>query len=265
MRHFIELSYKGTHYHGWQIQHNATSVQEVINNAIAKILRLESVGSMGGGRTDAGVHALQQYMHIDLDFSNLPGTTLDDLHFKLNNFLPSDIAIHRIVPVAENANARFDATSRRYHYIISKTKNALATGLAMPFYYPLSLPLMQEALDILKEYTDFKCFALTGGAPGSHHRCTIIEAKISENKHFIIIELKANRFLRGMVRSIVGTLLNVGRGKTSLAQFREIIELGDRKLAGRSAPPDGLYLSQVVYPQHIIEESEDALKRLTLI
>lgn len=242
MRYFIHLAYHGTAYHGWQIQPNAASVQETLNKAFSVLLQSE-MNLMGAGRTDTGVHAREMYAHFDTD------TTFDipTLVHKLNSFLPKDIVIYDIIPVHDDAHTRFDATKRTYEYHIHQFKNPFLDELSWYFHQTLDINLMNQAAQILQNYTDFECFSKVNTDVNTFD-CTIFEAhwKRGENNQ-LVFTISANRFLRNMVRSIVGTLINVGLHKITLDDFTEIIESKSREKAGFSVPAHGLYLTKIEY------------------
>ncbi len=242
MRYFIHLAYHGTAYHGWQIQPNAASVQETLNKAFSVLLQSE-MNLMGAGRTDTGVHAREMYAHFDTD------TTFDfpTLVHKLNSFLPKDIAIYDIIPVHDDAHTRFDATKRTYEYHIHQCKNPFLDELSWYFHQTLDINLMNQAAQILQNYTDFECFSKVNTDVNTFD-CTIFEAhwKRGENNQ-LVFTISANRFLRNMVRSIVGTLINVGLHKITLDDFTKIIESKSREKAGFSVPAHGLYLTKIEY------------------
>ena len=244
MRYFLECAYQGHPFNGWQRQPNAPTVQGVLEAAMSKILRRPTFIT-GSGRTDAGVHARQQFAHFDLEMP------LDDpamLAFKLNNFLPPEIAIRRIFPVADELHARYSARWRRYEYHLSAVKDPFAQHLLYHYHRPLDLPAMNEATAVLLRYEDFQSFSLTK-TEVNHFRCHIQEARWEPRGDRLIFHVKADRFLRGMVRALVGTLLEVGLGRMDLGRFELIIEARDRREAGRAVPPDGLFLVEVGYPQ----------------
>ena len=243
MRYFIELQYLGTNYHGWQVQPNAISVQQVIENALSTLLR-EKINIVGAGRTDAGVHAKQMYAHFDT-ITNIDKTII--LH-RLNAFLPKDISIVSIDKVAKDAHARFDAISRSYEYHIYLGKNPFNIETSWQIYNPkLDIDAMNKAAAILLDYTNFKCFSKTNTDVHTYN-CNITEAKWVLNGNHLIFHISANRFLRNMVRAIVGTLYNVGIGKISVNDVHTILKSKDRSKAGFSVPAKGLFLTRVVYP-----------------
>ena len=245
MRYFIELSYNGKDYHGWQNQPKAISVQEVLENALSTILK-DKMAIVGAGRTDTGVHALQMFAHFDSEII----FDLEDLVFKLNSFLPKDIAIHDIFKVKAEAHARFDATSRTYRYRIAFKKNAFNFENAYFFTKDMDIEKMNEASKILFQYKDFQCFSKTNTDVKTYN-CEIMKAEWQikgDELHFII---KADRFLRNMVRAIVGTMINIGIGKMEISDLHTIIKSKDRSEAGYSVPAHALYLIEVEYPKDI--------------
>lgn len=248
-RFFIRLSYKGSNYHGWQIQPNALSVQECINKALGTILRLD-INVVGCGRTDTGVHASDFFAHFDVT----QDTVLDvaKLTFKLNRFLPKDIAIKSIFEVGEQAHARFDALSRTYHYYIMKVKNPFRIETHWKMTHELDVESMNVAAKILFDYHDFTSFSKLHTDVKTNN-CKIYFAAWTETADEFIFTIKADRFLRNMVRAIVGTLVEVGRGKLDLNDFRKIIESKNRSNAGSSVPGHGLFLAEIEYPNTIKE------------
>lgn len=246
-RYFIELSYLGTHYHGWQIQENAVTVQQVLHEALSKLFHSPEL-STGCGRTDTGVHARQFYAHVNLDLDERNLSPKQLMH-KLNMILPFDIAIHQILPVHSEAHARFDATKRTYEYHISTKKNPFNRHLSLSLPFPdVDFDLMNEAANILFEYNDFQCFSKTG-TQVNNYLCKIMKAQWEkwEGDNWVFV-IQADRFLRNMVRAIVGTLLEVGRGQMSLEEYRRVIESKNRSGAGWSVPPEGLFLTKIEYP-----------------
>jgi tRNA pseudouridine38-40 synthase len=247
LRYFIHLAYNGTPYHGWQIQPNATSVQETLNKAFSVLLQSE-INLMGAGRTDTGVHAKEMYAHFDFEAS----IDIPNLVHKLNSFLPKDIVIYDIIPFHNEAHTRFDATKRTYEYHIHQFKNPFLDELSWYFHQPLDIDLMNEAAQLLLNHTDFECFSKVNTDVNTFD-CTIFEAywtrastEHSENDQ-LVFTISANRFLRNMVRSIVGTLVNVGLHKITLDDFTKIIESKSREKAGFSVPAHGLYLTKINY------------------
>lgn len=245
MRYFIEFSYSGKAYHGWQQQPNAISVQQVLERALTKLLRTD-ISVMGAGRTDAGVHASQMFAHFDID------TTFDIelIVFKLNCFLPKDIAIHSIFEVAPKAHARFNAISRTYIYKISTQKNVFTSDFAYHIYFPLDMDKMNEACKILFEHNDFQCFSKSNTDVKTYH-CKIKEAHWEMKDEELLFTITADRFLRNMVRAVVGTMIEIGLGKMPVEQLHAIINSKNRSEAGYSVPAQGLYLTKIVYPETI--------------
>ena len=246
MRYFIYLSYDGARYHGWQIQPNGSSVQEVLGKALSTLLH-ESIEVTGAGRTDAGVNASLMVAHF-----NTEHTADQQLAYRLNKFLPQDIAIHKIVPVKPEAHARFSATSRTYHYYVITAKTPFEP-YAYRFPQPLDFDKMNEAAKALFDYIDFTSFSKLHTDVKTNN-CRIMAAQweqVSPIKWQFTIT--ADRFLRNMVRAIVCTLLDVGRGVLTLEQFREIIEKKDRCSAGMSVPGNALFLADITYPEDLFE------------
>lgn len=244
-RYFLELAYKGTNYHGWQVQANSYTVQEEINKALSLILRCP-IETMGSGRTDTGVHARQQYLHFDISSV----LNADDLLKRLNSVLPKDIAVYNLREVNRDAHARFSALSRSYKYYIALRKIPFEESLSWQCFRKLDLQKMNEASGILLTYRDFECFSRVK-TEVNNFDCEIKEAFWEQNEEHLIFHITANRFLRGMVRAIVGTMVEIGAGKLDIEGFRSIIESKNRGKAGVSAPPEGLYLSSVIYPADI--------------
>lgn len=244
MRYFIEFSYKGTNYSGWQKQNNAISVQQKLDEALTLILR-ETIETVGSSRTDTGVHAEQQYAHFD---TNEPVKDCEVLTYRLNSLLPFDIAVHRVFAVEDTAHSRFDANYRRYEYRIVKRKNPFLHNESHIFHKPLNIQLMNEAALLLFKYKNFESFSKLH-TQVNNFLCEITEAEWFEKDGILIFSVKSNRFLRGMVRALVGTLLEVGTGKKTIADFEKIIQAQDRSKAGAQAPAEGLFLVEVGYPE----------------
>lgn len=242
MRYFIEFAYKGTRYHGWQSQPNAISVQETLNTVFSTLLQTE-ISIMGAGRTDTGVHAKQMYGHFD---SEIEIESSKFIH-KTNSFLPSDIVLYSIFKVSDNAHARFDAISRTYEYHITNQKNVFATDLTWQFAQNLDFDAMNKAAKLLLNYTDFQCFSKSN-TDVNNYNCTITEAFWKIDNQELLFTISANRFLRNMVRAIVGTLINIGLKKISESDFIKIIENKNRENAGFSVPAHGLFLTKIEYP-----------------
>lgn len=245
-RYFLYFSYKGTAYHGWQFQPNGISVQEVLTNALCTVLRTE-MELTGAGRTDTGVHARLMVAHFDLEGS-LPVDF--DLASKLNSFLPKDIAVSKIVEVQPDAHARFDAVSRKYEYHIVLLKSVFKTELATRISDKPDFEAMNIAASILKEYRDFTSFSKLHTDVKTNN-CNIKQAQWTQKEDEWIFTIEADRFLRNMVRAIVGTLFEVGRGKMTIDEFRKVIEARDRCRAGVSVPAQGLYLVDIKYPDSV--------------
>jgi tRNA pseudouridine38-40 synthase len=245
-RFFIELAYDGTNYHGWQSQHNAVSVQEVLNKALSTILR-EPIETLGCGRTDAGVHAKQFFAHFTPQPPKGGVLEFTGAHVRsLNSILPQDIAIKRIFPVAHDAHARFDATLRSYEYHIHFNKDPFKNGYSWLLRDEPDIALMNQAAAIMKEYIDFSCFSKSNTQVKTNN-CKISKAEWVKTDGGIVFHISADRFLRNMVRAIVGTLLQVGHHTIEPEAVRAIIESKNRSNAGVSVPACGLYLTQVLY------------------
>ena len=243
MRYFIECAYRGTKYSGWQIQINALAVQEVIEKALTILVKRE-IFLTGSSRTDAGVHAYQQFAHFEMEEEIL---NCENLVYRLNKMIPLDISVQKIFKVADDYHSRFEALSRKYEYRISRKKNPFHRGLSYEFNGNLNINLMNDACQILFRYIDYQCFSKINTDVLTFN-CTILEAYWKENDDdLLVFHIKANRFLRGMVRAIVGTLLEIGMGKLSVSDFEEIILSKDRKKAGRAVPAEGLFLMEVNY------------------
>ena len=253
-RYFIEVSYKGTVYSGFQSQQNANTVQAEVEKAINILFHLPSmqrgegqgVRLTGSSRTDTGVHALQNFFHLDYEKEL-------NLHFiyKLNAILPEDIVIKAITLVSDEAHCRFDAISRRYNYHIYRYKDPFIKEQAFFFPYKLDMQKLQQAAAILKEYNDFTSFSKRNTQVKTF-QCQIIESNWLLQDNYLVYNVKANRFLRGMVRALTATMLKVGREKISIEEFRDIIEAKDCTKASFAVPAHGLFLMQVEYPKGII-------------
>jgi tRNA pseudouridine38-40 synthase len=241
MRYFFEIAYNGTNYNGWQNQKNGVGVQTVVEEALSTLLR-KKVEIVGSGRTDTGVHCEQQFFHVDLekDFE------AENFIQKLNSFLPKAITIKSIRKVKDDAHARYDAVERTYHYRINRKKNPFLEGLAWYYFKPVNVSRMNEAASMMLGNHDFECFSKVK-TDVNHFLCDIKKASWKEEGDNLEFTIVANRFLRGMVRAVVGTLLDVGSGKISIQEFKRILESRDRKKAGANVPAHGLYLSKVKY------------------
>ena len=241
MRFFIKFSYKGTNYHGWQIQPNAIAVQEILNNALSTILN-QKINCMGAGRTDTGVHAREMFAHFDTDSEFELKTTIH----KLNSFLPNDITVFDVIKVHVDAHARFDAKKRTYEYHIHTFKDSFLENLSWYYYQNLDLQVMNEASKILLNHTDFQAFSKVNTDVNSFD-CRIFEANWIQIKNQLIFTITADRFLRNMVRAIVGTLVYVGLKKITVEDFENIIKSKNRNNAGFSVPAQGLFLTKIEY------------------
>ncbi len=252
MRYFIELSYNGRNYFGWQRQPKGATVQGTLEGALTTLLR-RPVETTGAGRTDTGVHAAYYVAHFDLD-----EPLSDPLHtaYKLNALLPCDIAVSRIAPVADGAHARFDALEREYRYFIELRKNPFTRGSVWQYYRTLDVGRMNRAAALLLEYDDFTTFAKLN----SNNRtniCHVMQAGWSVSEQGVLcFRIRADRFLRNMVRAVVGTLVDVGRGRYDVGEFRAIVESRDLSRASSGAPAEGLYLWDVTYPSGLFRRSE---------
>lgn len=247
-RYFLEIAYKGTRYHGWQTQENTTlTVQGELNRALGFILRQPVVETIGSGRTDTGVHCKSQYVHFD---TANPIENISKFIFSLNRCLPPDILVKNCLPVHPEANARFSALSRAYEYHITREKDPFSKDLSYQFTYDLNLDAMNEAAALLLQYDDFQSFSKVK-TDVKTFRCKVMYAYWQATDTGCIFHIKADRFLRGMVRAIVGSLLDIGLGKRTITDFRQMIEAKDRMQAGRAVPPQGLFLCQVEYPAGI--------------
>lgn len=240
MRFFLEIAYSGTPFHGWQRQTNAISVQQCVEEALETVLRHETLVT-GCGRTDTGVHASQYFLHFEAE--HVPERFL----FSLNGVLPSSVSTIKLMEVSAEAHARFDASSRTYEYHIHQRKDPFLDGLSAAVYADLDIDAMNSAAQLLLDHSDFASFCKVGSDVKTT-LCDVTHVSWRHEDHRLVFEISANRFLRNMVRAIVGTLLDVGMGKTSVLQFEEILKAGDRTRAGKSAAACGLYLTRVEYP-----------------
>jgi tRNA pseudouridine38-40 synthase len=244
-RYFIELSYKGTNYHGWQIQKNATGVQQLLNKALS-LKTGRDIETVGSGRTDKGVHALQQFAHFDID-KKIIG---EQLTFQLNRLLPNDIVVKNICEVSPEAHARFEATARSYLYKINQIKDPFLINTSYYRRGDLDIKLMNQAAGLLTGTQDFESFSKVK-TDVNHFLCKISKSEWTQKGDKIYYSVTADRFLRGMVRTLVGTMLDIGAGKVSLEELKHIIESLDRKKAGRAVPAHGLYLTEVKYSSDV--------------
>lgn len=242
-RYFVFFSYDGTAYHGWQIQPNANTVQQELQRALSLLLRSE-VEVVGAGRTDTGVHARRMAAHFDCP---TPLTDCPQTVYRLNRILPQDIAVLDVVPVAPDAHARFSATARTYHYYIHTRKNPFARPFSLQMNFPLDFERMNRAARLFLAHDDYAAFCKTGG-DNKTTICHVTRAEWVQTApdcwYFVIT---ANRFLRNMVRAVVGTLVDVGRGRITLEQFAAILHSGTRSDAGESMPAKALFLEEVEY------------------
>lgn len=241
MRYFLEISFNGLNFHGWQIQPNVITVQQVLNDYLT-ILLGEKVNCIGCGRTDAGVHARSYYCHFDVQ-----NPLSDNFLHEINSFLPKDILVRKVFLNMDKIHARWDALSRSYEYLICKGKNPFYFDFAAMEYDILSVELMNQACNILMKYDDFSTFSKAHGG-SQHNLCRIMKAKWTETDEFYKFQITANRFTRGMVRLISGTMVLVGKQKMNLESFEQAIAAKNRNLAGKSMPACGLYFTGAEYP-----------------
>jgi len=241
LRYFIELSYNGKNYHGWQTQPDVISVQEKINSALSTLYQQE-IQVVGAGRTDTGVHASQMFAHFDVD-----KIVKGDLVFKLNSILPQDIVVYRVFEVDAEKHARFDAVSRSYEYKVWLGRNPFLLDFSWQIHSQnLDIKIMNEAAKLLLEYENFQTFSKVKTEVYTFN-CNVTEAFWEQKGNELTFTISANRFLRNMVRAIVGTLVDVGLGKLTVTDFRKIIESKNRSNAGLSVPAKGLFLTQIKY------------------
>lgn len=245
MRFLFEISYLGTAYSGWQSQLNATGIQEIVEKCLSTVLR-QKLTIVGSGRTDTGVHCAQQFFHVDIDKS----IDREKLIMQMNSFLPDDIAIRTISQIKPDASARYDAVERSYEYIITRRKDPLRKGLAFHYFKEIDIKTMNKAAALLVGTHDFEAFSKVK-TDVNHFICTIKEAEWNQKGDLLVFNITANRFLRGMVRAVVGTLLDTGTGKITIKTLQDILKSKDRKKAGMNVPAEGLYLTKVKYPKAI--------------
>jgi tRNA pseudouridine38-40 synthase len=241
-RYFLELSYKGTNYSGFQIQFNSVTVQGEVEKAMAVYFRKE-INLTGSSRTDAGVHAIRNYFHFDHD-QPIPEQFL----YNINSILPADITIKKVINVGQDAHCRFDAVSREYTYYIYSQKNPFLNDRAWFYPYPLETDILEAAARVVCEYSDFTSFSKRKTQVKTF-KCSILESEWKTNKDGLVYHIRANRFLRGMVRGLVGTMLLAGRKKISLSEFRAVIESKNSFLADFTTPAHGLFLEGVEFPE----------------
>mgnify|MGYP001193345475 FL=1 len=247
MRYLLELSFYGANYHGWQIQPSSVSVQETIENCLSTILN-KKINIVGAGRTDTGVHASYFCAHFDYDQIIKDKS---NLIYKLNSFLPKDISINRIYKVKDDFHARFDALSRTYHYKINTFKNPFLLKNSYYLKKNIDFNKMNLAALTLYNYKNFKSFSKSNTDVHTFD-CNIIDAKWSSMENHWVFEISANRFLRNMVRAIVGTLIEIGEGKYDISHMETVILSKNREEAGYSVPAHGLSLTNIVYPKNTI-------------
>ncbi len=249
-RYFIEIAYNGTAYHGWQIQKNALSVQEFVNKVLSTLCR-QDIETLGCGRTDTGVHARQLFAHVDIpaDIDVLNPQFL----LSMNSMLPFDIVVKRFIKVAPDAHARFDATMRSYQYHIHFIKDPFLHNLSWLLRDKPELALMNQAAAILMEYQDFSCFSKSNTKTLTNN-CLIKRAEWVKTENGIAFHISADRFLRNMVRAIVGTLIRVGKKEMEVEDIRKVIDSKNRSVAGESVAACGLYLTEVIYPYLSVEK-----------
>lgn len=248
LRYFIELAYNGKAYHGWQSQPAAVTVQETLEKALFTLLQ-NTTPVVGAGRTDAGVHASQYFAHFDAEEIK----DIENLIFKLNSFLPDDIAVFKIFEVRPEAHARFDAISRSYKYNIVMQKDPFLLERALYIKNELDVKKMNSAAESLKSYKDFKCFSKSKTDVMTYN-CKIEEAVWEVRDNMLIFHITADRFLRNMVRAIVGTLMDIGSGKMPVENLHQIIRSRNRQKAGTSVPAKALFLTGIKYPKTIVKE-----------
>ena len=250
MRYFIEMAYDGTNYHGWQLQPNATSVQEVLTDALRKLTRQADLSVMGAGRTDTGVHADYYVAHFDTDVELCESEEMERRNvFKINSILPADVAVFSIQHVDDKLHSRFSAISRTYHYRLTMDKQPLARLYTFRPFFPLDFEAMNEAAQLLLDVEDFTSFSKLGTQVKTNICDVTVAHWFEEAPGRMTFEIKANRFLRNMVRAVVGTLFEVGKGKMSMDKFRAVIAQHDRCAAGSSVSAAGLSLVDIGYPE----------------
>ena len=245
MRYFFEITYNGSNYHGWQSQVNAVGIQGIVEEVLSKLFR-DKITIVGSGRTDRGVHCVQQYFHADISKS----FDVNNLLIRMNSFLPRDIAIRSVRRVKADASARYNASARTYQYHITRIKDPFRVGSAYYFRKSLDMPTLKLATSLLLGVQDFQCFSKVK-TDVDHFICKVTKAHWNQNGELLVFTITANRFLRGMVRAVVGTLLDVGAGKINTGDFRHILKSKDRRKAGMNVPAEGLFLTQVKYPKQI--------------
>lgn len=244
MRYFVDISYFGKNYHGWQTQENAITIQEILDKSLSTILKTE-IKSLGSGRTDTGVHAMSQVAHFDFN-----GNIIENFLYRINSLLPRDISINSINGVKENISARFDAISREYIYKIHTRKSPFLNDYSYYYKRDIDIELLNKACDIIKKFKDFQTFSKVK-TDVNNYNCNVSYAAIEKENNSYFFKVTSNRFLRGMVRAIMGTLFEINENKIELEFLEEIIIKKERKLAGPSVPAHGLYLNKVLYEEDI--------------
>jgi tRNA pseudouridine38-40 synthase len=244
-RYFIKLAYNGARYHGWQVQENAMTVQEVITNAV-RLMWLKDFKMVGCGRTDTGVHAKEYYAHFDLG-EEKSKEELDDLAHRLNRYLPDDIVIYNLFQVPPGLHSRYDALSRTYEYHIHTRRDPFLNEFSWFFHQKLDIDLMNRGGEIITEYNDFTSFS-KANIKRKTNLCKVSRAYWEQTENRLVFTITADRFLHDMVRAIVGTLVDLGQNKISIEELRKIIENKDRCSAGQSVPARGLFLTRIEYP-----------------
>ncbi|MFL2996721.1 MAG: tRNA pseudouridine(38-40) synthase TruA [Cytophagales bacterium] len=244
MRYFIDISYFGKNYHGWQTQENAITIQEILDKSLSTILKTE-IKSLGSGRTDTGVHAMSQVAHFDFN-----GNIIENFLYRINSLLPSDISINSINGVKENVSARFDAISREYIYKIHTKKSPFLNDYSYYYKRDIDIELLNKACDIIKKFKDFQTFSKVK-TDVNNYNCNVSYAAIEKENNSYFFKVTSNRFLRGMVRALMGTLFEINENKIELEFLEDIIIKKERKLAGPSVPAHGLYLNKVLYEEDI--------------
>lgn len=248
-RYFIRLAYDGTRYHGWQVQRNAVTVQQVLNDACSLILK-ETVSVTGCGRTDTGVHAREFFAHFEIP-RKLNRQQCQKFIYQLNGFLESDIVIFDIFPIRPGIHARFSATTRTYQYVITRRKDPFQVNYSYYLFGDLDVDLMNRGADFLLSTSDFTSFSKVS-TDTKTSICSVTHSRWEEHGEQLVFTIRADRFLRNMVRAIVGTLLDLGKGKITFDEFRQIVAGKNRSYAGESVPAAGLFLVSVEYPAGII-------------
>jgi tRNA pseudouridine38-40 synthase len=246
-RYFLEVAYKGNHYSGFQIQENANSIQQEVEKALGVFFRQRFMLT-GSSRTDGGVHALQNYFHFDYE-----GVIEKRVIYNINAILPPDICIKGAYPVSSDAHCRFDALSREYRYYVYRKKNPFLTDRAYFFPYTLDREKLSAAAALVPQFREFASFAKRNSQAKTYD-CTILHSSWQEENDCLVYQVIANRFLRGMVRGLVGTMLQVGRGKISLDEFGDILRNKDNQQADFSVPGYGLFLIRVTFPDSTLTQ-----------